>query len=613
MITAARNDASKAAKAAKDAYDAARQSAMDAREKANDARDAANQAKDARTGYAEADKQATDAETAADNAEGGAGCGEDGFGQRGSGIHRWRTPRRRPKPRGPRQTPPRLSKAKPETQQGTAATEYDTANTAAGNATTASGTHVMSLFKAASGAHVMDDPATTTVDEKAAHVKSVGAAMAVIAKVSNGNQAAGTTATASWPGDIVDDPTTDQDESSEGMLSLAVRPGSEGAAIPFELRESKAAVDLNNDGDTDDTGESARIIQTARKIADLGVFQGYDIWEDDGAAATGANLHSGDGARVIVFTNKTQDASPVAESGAVTARDVENVAVSTSTLTKLGTKVGNTYTGAEYTPTGETAALTGTLTCPSGTTCSVDATTANDGTVTINGVTGYVFSGSRTAKAAVEACDANCQATANNDYLAFGLWLDESNDGATDTFGSFATGGTGYAITGVANEITGTAEYSGKAAGAHHKTGEGVNWFDGDASLTANFGTAAAAGTISGMVSNIRVNGGAAMSTPIYLGQANLANNSPAFNGAAFMGAATAPGASTHEFDGTWSGSFFGATADDDTTDDVNESHVAPKAAAGTFGVTKSVTTGTGANAVTTVESYVGAFGAHKQ
>ena len=38
------------------------------------------------------------------------------------------------------------------------------------------------------------------------------------------------------------------------------------------------------------------------------------------------------------------------------------------------------------------------------------------------------------------------------------------------------------------NLVTGTATYTGKAAGAHHKTGEGVNWFDGDARLTANFG-----------------------------------------------------------------------------------------------------------------------------
>ena len=98
------------------------------------------------------------------------------------------------------------------------------------------------------------------------------------------------------------------------------------------------------------------------------------------------------------------------------------------------------------------------------------------------------------------------------------------------------------------------------------------------------------------------------MSTPIYLGQTALSDGSATFNGAAFMGAETAPGAPTHEFDGTWSGSFFGATENDTETEVVDESITAPLAAAGTFGVTKSE--GTGDDMV--MESFVGAFGAHK-
>jgi len=53
--------------------------------------------------------------------------------------------------------------------------------------------------------------------------------------------------------------------------------------------------------------------------------------------------------------------------------------------------------------------------------------------------------------------------------------------------------------------VTGTATYIGNAAGAHHKTGEGVNWFAGDARLTANFDDATEAGNVSGAISNIRV------------------------------------------------------------------------------------------------------------
>ena len=86
--------------------------------------------------------------------------------------------------------------------------------------------------------------------------------------------------------------------------------------------------------------------------------------------------------------------------------------------------------------------------------------------------------------------DAAAQAAANNDYLIFGLWLDESDNGATDTFGAFAVGGANYTTTAGA-VITGNATYSGKAAGAHHMTGEGVSWFEGDARLTAAFGTGA--------------------------------------------------------------------------------------------------------------------------
>ena len=504
-----------------------------------------------------------------------------------------------------------MAKTTAETKQGEAETKRDAAMAAydsvdedalgakqlAALAETASTSHSLRLFMAANGGHVADLESTMDLDEKAAHVANVGAAMAAIADATDGNQAAGTTAIAAWPGDTADDPATvNDDESAEGMFSITVNVAN-ATNIVSELGATRAA------DDTATPPVTARI-QTAKEIADLGRFRGYDLWENDGDATTDT-----DRARVIVFTNKTQDDPAVTASDEVTARSVENVGVTTDTLTKLGTKSGNTYTGAEYTPSGETA-LMGTLTCPSGTTCSVDATTAADGDVTINAVTGYVFTGSRAAKAAVTAMDATAQAEANNDYLAFGLWLDE--DGTTDTFGAFAVGGAAYAVN-VQEAVTGTASYSGVAAGAHHKTGEGVNWFDGNARLIANFGVADAAGTISGAISNIRVGGGDPMSTPIYLGQADLTNGTATFNGAAFMGEPTAPGAATHEFDGTWSGSFFGATADDDDTDDVNESVTAPLAAAGTFGVTKSETMGTGDDAMTVIESFVGAFGAHKQ
>ena len=73
------------------------------------------------------------------------------------------------------------------------------------------------------------------------------------------------------------------------------------------------------------------------------------------------------------------------------------------------------------------------------------------------------------------------------------------------------------------------------------------------------------------------------------------------------MGAQSGPGQPTHDYKGTWSGGFFNDPADDATGADAQ-----PGSVAGTFGVTRDVTTGTGVDAMTSTESFVGAFGAHK-
>ena len=173
-------------------------------------------------------------------------------------------------------------------------------------------------------------------------------------------------------------------------------------------------------------------------------------------------------------------------------------------------------------------------------------------------------------------------------------------------------GGTGYAVGPVA-AVTGTATYSGKAAGAHHRTGDGVNWFDGDARLMADFGDATVPGTISGAIRNIRVNGGSAMSDSIELREAALTDGTATFNGNARMGAGEIQDDDSvvYPYNGTWSGSFFGGTVNDTATTDVDESITAPLAAAGTFGVTRTMDMDTTDTADDIVESFVGAFGAH--
>lgn len=600
-VAAATDAAEVAATAAREAATAARTAATAARNAANAARDARTRAQAARTdadaartAYMAADAAATAAENAAAAAETAATDAEAAH----TGIDAGGSTADARAAQGTAET----KRSDAEGSSGSAAMQQTAAETARGEAVAAAGAHVLSLFKAANGDHVMDLASTTTVDEKAAHVASVGAAIAAAASAASGDQTgAGTVAGATWPADTPDDPATDaMDESTTGVLSVSVNPAGAGD-IPFETEATRAA-------DPTATPPVTARIQTARRIPGLGVFtHGFDIWEDDGDTATAT-----DRARAIVFTDKRQGTPAVTEVTAVSAKSLTNAATgTTNTVTDLGTPSGTGgytgvtfYEGADTSDEGE--AFTGTLTCPANAACSAESNVAQDGTVTYT-VEGFVFSGSREARAAVAAAPA----AENDDYLAFGLWLDESTDGAADTFGAFAAGGTGYAVD-VQSAVTGTASYSGKAAGAHHKTGEGVNWFDGDARLTADFGTDAAPGTVSGAIDNIRVNGGAALSDPIFLGQASLTDASASFDGAAFMGAATAPGAATHEFDGTWSGAFYGATADDAATD-ADESIAAPLAAAGTFGVTRSTTTGTGDAAMTTVESFVGAFGAHRQ
>ena len=189
--------------------------------------------------------------------------------------------------------------------------------------------------------------------------------------------------------------------------------------------------------DPDTTEEDESQPQTARKIADLGVFTGYELWEDDGVSTTD------DRARVIAFTDKVKGKDSVLAVTAVPGREVTNFAVSGGTVNKLGTKSGNGYTGAEFTiDKDDNGALNGTLACPSGATCSVDTTTNADGSVTVNTVTGYRFSGSRPPVAGVTGVD---RPTENAEYLIFGLWMDETTAGegsGMDRFGSFANGGT---------------------------------------------------------------------------------------------------------------------------------------------------------------------------
>ena len=498
-------------------------------------------------------------------------------------------------------------------------TGYMDAMEAAGEAKMYAGRHVIGLLSHANGQDILDvdeDVATAPALRKLreARIKAVsdqinmaaGDHTAVATDVGDRDQdstttdttASEATATASWLGRNLDVPTSDADESTMPSLSITV---SVNGTTDLVFRTEAA------EEDDDDTNEVDETIVTATALdPGLGSFVGYSI--------------SDRGNHAIVFTDKKQGADQVFEVEAVTGRQVENEAVTAAAELALGgDKTGPTFTGVTWTPSGEEP-LMGTLNCADAANCDIQIDAA--GAITV--IEGYTFTGSRDAVAEVEAA----VAMENPDYLAFGVWLQEDSNGDTEgtpkAFAAFANGGEPIDSFATYVTLTGTANYSGDAAGVYTQ-GDSVDWFEGDASLTANFGAPGTdedadadddeIGTISGMINNIMA-GGVATGDVISLRRANIVNDQTAFSGNARMGTGVDENDDDvleYPYNGTWSGNFFGAVAaveDNEATTDVDEemAAAAPEAVAGTFGV--SGTMGEGDDAVTS--TYVGAFGARK-
>ena len=557
-------DAQEAAKAASAAalvhYNSAVQNATDARAKAVAARGEADRAGRARTDSGEADTQATAAETAATAAETArdmawtAVAAANAASMSAMGATTSADAEMY-------QEAAEDETATAEAQATDAGMYYMTATDAAAAAETAARTHVLGLFMSANAYDAETEKAAE------AEVASVGAAIAVAAAMADGDQAGGATATAGWDVDTPDDRTTaDTDETMAGVLEITFASG---------VTEGTGEFTSDTVGDADAT---PAVKPNATQTNVGGDFPHlFDI-------------SSGE-ARVLVFTNREQDTAAVTE---VTAAVFVNAAVTPADIASLGESRdgGTSFPG---TLDDDGGPVEGTFTC-TGTVCSLVYTGSGDD-VEVTVATGYTFSGSREGVTAVAADE-------KDDYLLFGVWLDEvaeGDDAGADTFGAVAIGEEPFTATNV-QALEGTATYSGSAVGAHHKTGSGVSFFDGDANLTADFDDAETAGTIEGTIDHISVDGGDPMEESIHLVQTDLTSGDTldTFNGRAVMGQQERPGQDQHTFNGTWSGGFFGDGAK--VTDH-------PGSVAGTFGVTDK--TGTGDDAVT--ESYVGAFGAHQQ
>ena len=599
-IATAQEMAKAAAAAALDHFNSADQKSKDARAKAVEARSAASRAMRARTDFDDADKQATAAETAATEAEmaradawtavaaanAASMSAMDATTLAGAQMY---------------QEDAEDAEDAAEEQATGAGMNYMDAMDAAAAAETAAGTHVLRLFTSANAYDV------TNEDAAALEVASVGAAIALAANAPEPNQAGNHMDTgAAWVKDVPAVEDTDAD-AVPGLLEITFNSGAT-ANGGFTTIISEARAD-------DDTADTA-IKNNAKQTNVGGDFPHmFDI--SDGRT------------RVLVFTDKEQD-TPGVE--VVTARTLVGVLVTpehvqAGNVKSLGeSRDGGTTVPGTYDP-GDDTIIEGTFKCDGD--CTLDYTGSGDkGDLENLTMTNYTFSGSREGVTKVEA-------DAKQDYLLFGVWLDEvaaknaeeeANDNAgADTFGAFATGGQPFFIPEDADTdatvtaLKGKATYSGTAVGAHHKTGSGVSSFDGDATLTADFDASLdtdtdtdtdKVGTIEGTIDNISVDGGDPMKDSIHLVKTNLTSlavTSPdigtsfeAFNGRAVMGQQLGPGLEKHTFNGTWSGGFFGNG--EKATDH-------PGSVAGTFGVTN--TTGMDDDAVT--ESYVGAFGAHRK
>ena len=180
----------------------------------------------------------------------------------------------------------------------------------------------------------------------------------------------------------------------------------------------------------------------------------------------------------------------------------------------------------------------------------------------------------------------------DGDYLAGGVWLvvpDDASSAAGYVFGAFADGSDPF-LQNSLTSVQGTATFEGDATGVRSETTGGfaaIGYFDGDVTLTADFGSVSALGTISGSITNFEVDGVPKNGT-LNLGTASIGSRDSGF----FHGS-VAGSDDERSYTGHWGGQFFGN----------GESDGRPGAVAGTFG----------GHSTDSAVNYIGAFGAYKQ
>ena len=189
------------------------------------------------------------------------------------------------------------------------------------------------------------------------------------------------------------------------------------------------------------------------------------------------------------------------------------------------------------------------------------------------------------------------------DYLTLGYWLIVFRDSTTNQFsgtnlGVSGGGSDGFISANLAG-LTGTASYEGPATGVvmsreNATAAPDILYFNAKASLTADFGDAAAFGSIFGRITEGMTQEGDAL-PEVTLGSATIRpNGSSAGNGGNYSGDTSGMTDAGVAFSGVWGGKFYGNGAS--ATDH-------PGSVAGTFG----------AKTTDDLQAILGAFGAYKQ
>ncbi len=635
---------------------AAREAANKADEQADAAEDDAAEAMRARTDYANANKKAMEARNAANAAETAAMAAETAARNAKAAYEAAKADDATVKVAREQSNIARAAAMGAAGEPAKANTQYMAAMEAAEEAADYAKTHVISLLSHANGQDITDvtEDVTTAPALMKARDDRVKAVAGVIGGAAGDHSAVATdlgdrdqdsstsgatgtvsTATALWPANTPADPdATPPTEEVPMHLSIDVTTTTTGTTLEFRTEAEEA-----DDATTTTVDET---IVTATKLdRGLGTFEhGYEI-EDRGTHA-------------IVFTDKKQAtlAEPmrvvtVTNVPVVASRIIENELQGQNQATPTPAATAEPVTNAQlhavadltanarYDHDGnpDTLALAGTFACvPTGdcTAIQVSATgevvgVVGDGTLVFSAAPSLDGDGNPEVDNFIGITKAAVAADPMNDYLAFGVWLREEvrgTNGAVTTalaFGAFAHGGEDFVTPAT---LTGKATYTGSATGVYTE-GESVDYFEGRAELTANFGAIdtddervtdppadTTAGTVTGMIKEI-VAGGDRMTDVINLRSADISATG-GFNGNTRMGEPTIEDNDTvtYTYNGTWSGQFYGPAAAADATG----ADTLPPAAAGTFGVTgvddMGTTTGDNATDDDVTRTYVGAFGA---